>query len=479
MLQKEKNDRLNQNQASFKKNNVKHMKLLKFKLTKPLLIALLVIFVSCNDNDVIDAPNSEEQNLEEAVNLDTTLSSQKLLEEMEKIALEIGEHATNNPLLLQEIITSMNNVNPTLDAISFASLVNDNKNILSREKNALSKRKSGISEFEKAFNISSVQKISQSDNLTKSLFSGRYQLFFPFEEKHSKGQINRLTVSFHPLNSSGKNKGYVFENGNLVEELKEVEAEYAFSNPTITIIPIVKGENEVTILESSDSVDKETRAQNRQFGRQEVTFNINPNNLNDFELVTTYIPEIKLTSNRFMDIFALGSRMILARASSDITFLPDGTIAPTASTHVYDEVWIPFWNVWFNKWNQFNRTWDPNWTIYEATQQIAVSHRKLFTIDDVNINLSVTANISASPGSPPSGDGSGTLSINTTLKINNADFISNLEVSRLDALSYNFSDDGQALYGVKNIDGRNYVLRNIGPIQYYFRNYTNDLTPTP
>ncbi|WP_440882147.1 hypothetical protein [Tenacibaculum sp. C7A-26P2] len=437
---------------------------------KVLITAIaLSIFVSCTENEVETVSESESS---------STLSDEQLLQKkkMIEIAKVVGELVTSNNNILTEISSSMNKMyDPNLDAISFSSLLGNSSNAKKIER-SFAKGKDDLVSKSLIRELS----ITKAKHRFEILNNKDFQLFFPLEKMHSEqGNLSRITVSYAPLGGGNYNKGFIYENGKLVDKILKVDHNYVLANPTLVILPI--DNNLDTLLEKQYKKEKNRAKQRAQRRVNEITENLPIDDEWQQSIISTMIPEIRLSWGEHIDMFSLGSRIILATGGSDYD-----TPRPSPITQVRPPHFVSFWDVMFRNWVPYYQDFDNDWTRLEREVEFVAASKHLFIFQDVNVDFDVSATAVCDASFNISLDdllngnfelpslnctvngGLREIRLSGRIAIDNSKFHANKKMLREQVIGSNFGGIG---YGTRNVNGNSYSIRKLGNIEFYLRNY--------
>lgn len=422
------------------------------------------ILVSCSEKEVELTTASQAQ---------ISLTSEQLLQKkkMSKLANKVGELVTSKENILKEITSSMNKLfDPNLDVISFASLLGKNSNSKKSERYLTKSKK----------NLTSKSLIKELMNAKLNGAYNEFELFFPFEKIHSAtGNINRITVSYAPLNNVKHNEGFVYQNGILIKKVDKVDYNYILKNPTLIILPVDEDlDNLILAQHKRNKISKNKIYQKRA---NEIKTNQSIDGEWQNSIISTIIPEIRLSWGDHVDIFGLGSKIVLATGGADYD-----SPNPSPTSMVRSEHFVSLWDIKFGNWVSYNQDFDNDWTRLEREVEFVAVSKHHFHFDDVSLDFDVlatalcNANFNIGLEELLTGEfnlpslncevngGLQEVRLSGHIGINDSKFHANKKMLREQVLGSNFGGLG---YGTKNVDGRNYTIRKLGNIEFYLKNY--------
>ncbi len=340
---------------------------------------------------------------------------------------------------------------------------------------------------------------SVADELAALLVSEELQVFYPYEDTNVKDYY----VSFDPLNESKTNFGYKFEGGSTdVEVVNGLDNNFLDDNPVYLIVPIdpcdIPG-RPCDFIElkpvDEESTNKLAASTNLSQGKYRLdyktnkvsngfpapvttllTYNVNHNNIPETDIISSYIPKIKIHGTAYMGFGGTHQKLRFFRGSADgkVTQNADGTITAAPSSHQIADYRFKRKYIATDKhrrWLDMNAEYDPEWNMSENTQVMAV-----FSIHHLKATASaefeVKSGFKLEKGVPvPFAEATDTRKLK--ISTGSAIFRANAEMSRRQILA---TIVGPGPIGSTVADnGVQYNVKKIGIIEYYFKHIYTDL----
>jgi len=200
-----------------------------------------------------------------------------------------------------------------------------------------------------------------------------------------------------------------------------------------------------------------------------VTTNFDYTVIKEKDVLSTFIPKIRLTSN-YRGLFGGSNKITIYRSSGGLKLdtstgfvVPDGTSIPL---EVLTEFKISRRSGRKKLWKTVNINWDDDWDIHENTEAfVLVTREPIFRKGDIlNINGTVKIGYDTTK-QKPTFDPTATATFNITtapkskLRYNN-------ELSRRGVLSNVVGDNGA---GTIDDNGISYTIKSADKLQYYFK----------
>ena len=196
--------------------------------------------------------------------------------------------------------------------------------------------------------------------------------------------MNSITVSYAPLNNVKHNEGFVYQNGILVKKVDKVDYNYILKNPTLIILPVDQELDDLILTQyKRNKVSKNKIYQKRA---NEITTNQSIDGEWQNSIISTIIPEIRLSWGDHVDIFGLGSKIVLATGGADYD-----TPNPSPTSMVRSEHFVSLWDIKFRNWVSYNQDFDNDWTRLEREVEFIAVSKHHFHFDDVSIDFDVLA----------------------------------------------------------------------------------------
>ena len=449
-----------------------------------LLLVLCTFILSCTSN--------EDSKL---VTNNTILTSKDSIKH--EISLLIGKTIIDKNAR-EEFLNITAAINDNRNSISLAALLNSTENITAHEKRMIQSKNQNksvaISSFKERFNyvLNSEKKNTPAINNLKSKNSttnkGVFSLFnelakenleivIPYLEDFDMNDTNEISVTYDPEIRDDWNIGTKFEFNDQEILLSEVDViiddEYAYENNTLFVrsIPDYVIEDRVYVAPIPD-VNTTVITGNDPYitpGSQFwLTQNTDHTKITENDVLLVTIPKIKM--NGHLGNMFTSNLISIVRGSGDIATNSDPNSGFLANSHdVITYFEISKYNARNNIWTKLNATFDADWDVHEASQQIVFMNHKRNAYNEEDSKLTATVAI---------GFDKTTNTITYEPKFNlewkmnskqNSKIRFHTELSRKDVLSHLFGDFFGN--GVKTEDGVNlpYSIRSAGMFQYYFK----------
>ena len=449
-----------------------------------LLLVLCTFILSCTSN--------EDSKL---VTNNTILTSKDSIKH--EISLLIGKTIIDKNAR-EEFLNITAAINDNRNSISLAALLNSTENITAHEKRMIQSKNQNksvaLSSFKERFNyvLNSEKKNTPAINNLKSKNSttnkGVFSLFnelakenleivIPYLEDFDMNDTNEISVTYDPEIRDDWNIGTKFEFNDQEILLSEVDViiddEYAYENNTLFVrsIPDYVIEDRVYVAPIPD-VNTTVITGNDPYitpGSQFwLTQNTDHTKITENDVLLVTIPKIKM--NGHLGNMFTSNLISIVRGSGDIATNSDPNSGFLANSHdVITYFEISKYNARNNIWTKLNATFDADWDVHEASQQIVFMNHKRNAYNEEDSKLSATVAI---------GFDKTTNTITYEPKFNlewkmnskqNSKIRFHTELSRKDVLSHLFGDFFGN--GVKTEDGVNlpYSIRSAGMFQYYFK----------
>lgn len=449
-----------------------------------LLLLLCTFILSCTSN--------EDSKL---VTNNTILTSKDSIKH--EISLLIGKTIIDKNAR-EEFLNITAAINDNRNSISLAALLNSTENITAHEKRMIQSKNQNksvaLSSFKERFNyvLNSEKKNTPAINNLKSKNSttnkGVFSLFnelakekleivIPYLEDFDMNDTNEISVTYDPEIRDDWNKGTKFEFNDQEILLSEVDViiddEYAYENNTLFVrsIPDYVIEDRVYVAPIPD-VNTTVITGNDPYitpGSQFwLTQNTDHTKITENDVLLVTIPKIKM--NGHLGNMFTSNLISIVRGSGDIATNSDPNSGFLANSHdiiTYFE--ISKYNARNNIWTKLNATFDADWDVHEASQQIVFMNHKRNAYNEEDSKLSATVAI---------GFDKTTNTITYEPKFNlewkmnskqNSKIRFHTELSRKDVLSHLFGDFfGNDVQTEESIY-LPYSIRSAGMFQYYFK----------
>ena len=449
-----------------------------------LLLVLCTFILSCTSN--------EDSKL---VTNNTILTSKDSIKH--EISLLIGKTIIDKNAR-EEFLKITAAINDNRNSISLAALLNSTENITAHEKRMIQSKNQNksvaLSSFKERFNyvLNSEKKNTPAINNLKSKNSttnkGVFSLFnelakenleivIPYLEDFDMNDTNEISVTYDPEIRDDWNTGTKFEFNDQEILLSEVDViiddEYAYENNTLFVrsIPDYVIEDRVYVAPIPD-VNTTVITGNDPYitpGSQFwLTQNTDHTKITENDVLLVTIPKIRM--NGHLGNMFTSNLISIVRGSGDIATNSDPNSGFLANSHdVITYFEISKYNARNNIWTKLNATFDADWDVHEASQQIVfINHkRNAYNEEDSKLSANVaigfdktTNTITYEP------------KFNLEWKMNskqNSKIRFHTELSRKDVLSHLFGDFfGNDVQTEESIY-LPYSIRSAGMFQYYFK----------
>ena len=449
-----------------------------------LLLVLCTFILSCTSN--------EDSKL---VTNNTILTSKDSIKH--EISLLIGKTIIDKNAR-EEFLNITAAINDKRNSISLAALLNSTENITAHEKRMIQSKNQNksvaLSSFKERFNyvLNSEKKNTPAINNLKSKNSttnkGVFSLFnelakenleivIPYLEDFDMNDTNEISVTYDPEIRDDWNIGTKFEYNDQEILLSEVDViiddEYAYENNTLFVrsIPDYVIEDRVYVAPIPD-VNTTVITGNDPYitpGSQFwLTQNTDHTKITENDVLLVTIPKIRM--NGHLGNMFTSNLISIVRGSGDIATNSDPNSGFLANSHdVITYFEISKYNARNNIWTKLNATFDADWDVHEASQQIVFMNHKRNAYNEEDSKLSATVAI---------GFDKTTNTITYEPKFNlewkmnskqNSKIRFHTELSRKDVLSHLFGDFfGNDVQTEESIY-LPYSIRSAGMFQYYFK----------
>lgn len=449
-----------------------------------LLLVLCTFILSCTSN--------EDSKL---VTNNTILTSKDSIKH--EISLLIGKTIIDKNAR-EEFLKITADINDNRNSISLAALLNSTENITAHEKRMIQSKNQNksvaLSSFKERFNyvLNSEKKNTPAINNLKSKNSttnkGVFSLFnelakenleivIPYLEDFDMNDTNEISVTYDPEIRDDWNTGTKFEFNDQEILLSEVDViiddEYAYENNTLFVrsIPDYVMEDRVYVAPIPD-VNTTVITGNDPYitpGSQFwLTQNTDHTKITENDVLLVTIPRIRM--NGHLGNMFTSNLISIVRGSGDIATNSDPNSGFLANSHdVITYFEISKYNARNNIWTKLNATFDADWDVHEASQQIVFMNHKRNAYNEEDSKLSATVAI---------GFDKTTNTITYDPKFNlewkmnskqNSKIRFHTELSRKDVLSHLFGDFfGNDVQTEESIY-LPYSIRSAGMFQYYFK----------
>jgi hypothetical protein len=314
-------------------------------------------------------------------------------------------------------------------------------------------------------------------SLFNELAKENLEIVIPYLEDFDMNDTNEISVTYDPEIRDDWNIGTKFEFNDQEILLSEVDViiddEYAYENNTLFVrsIPDYVIEDRVYVAPIPD-VNTTVITGNDPYitpGSQFwLTQNTDHTKITENDVLLVTIPKIKM--NGHLGNMFTSNLISIVRGSGDIATNSDPNSGFLANSHdVISYFEISKHNARKKNWVDLYATFDGDWDVHKASQQIVFMNHKRNAYNEEDSKLSATVAI---------GFDKTTNTITYEPKFNlewrmnskqNSKIRFHTELSRKDVLSHLFGDFFGN--GVKTEDGVNlpYSIRSAGMFQYYFK----------
>jgi len=449
-----------------------------------LLLVLCTFILSCTSN--------EDSKL---VTNNTILTSKDSIKH--EISLLIGKTIIDKNAR-EEFLNITAAINDNRNSISLAALLNSTENITAHEKRMIQSKNQNksvaLSSFKERFNyvLNSEKKNTPAINNLKSknsttnkvvfslfneLAKENLEIVIPYLEDFDMNDTNEISVTYDPEIRDDWNTGTKFEFNDQEILLSEVDViiddEYAYENNTLFVrsIPDYVIEDRVYVAPIPD-VNTTVITGNDPYitpGSQFwLTQNTDHTKITENDVLLVTIPKIRM--NGHLGNMFTSNLISIVRGSGDIATNSDPNSGFLANSHdVITYFEISKYNARNNIWTKLNATFDADWDVHEASQQIVFMNHKRNAYNEEDSKLSANVAI---------GFDKTTNTITYEPKFNlewkmnskqNSKIRFHTELSRKDVLSHLFGDFfGNDVQTEESIY-LPYSIRSAGMFQYYFK----------
>ncbi len=287
-------------------------------------------------------------------------------------------------------------------------------------------------------NTSGTSSLTDMNSLQQYIEVNNLGIYVPYYEDFDWKNIDEITVSYHPLINDSENTGIKYDllSKKIMTEVT-VNDEYAINNPSILIVPIENCSDCISVKtaaaiqsvafiddfidDGDDNGDTDGNAgggstggggnsgggNGRTDGTNESVLttdprNYNCNDLDNDDIVTVLMPEMRLTRHLDSGVFGGGSEVSFFRAFGTINFTPQPFAATGNVDRLINKVKIKRRDIKNDNWVSTGIIfYDDNWTPTELDQEIAV-----FDIDDFPVAFqSFTGTVGVMPRMGSTGTG--------------------------------------------------------------------------
>lgn len=454
---------------------------MKNKLIIGMLLTTVLVFTACQKSDTIG--------VDKITNLELTPDQIDQISLMKEVSIAIGNTMKdkNASSYLVDLVKLKNDDSET---ISLAALLGDKSRTSSYEQKLLNKgnvqsRRNSISKdyFAKQFlktianSPDSYPLISKNiikkdiqakgtddlNALRDELATQNLEIYLPYQEEYNWDDVTQVTLTWHPLVREDWNEGNLMDIANIASKTAQVGAvpvgvvndAYAASNPTIIVKPIDPYGGGIG-GGGTGGFQPTTRW---------VTTNLDYTVITEKDVLSTFIPKIRLTQN-YRHLFGGSSRIDIYRVSGDINLDSNGNIIPSASQfRLKYEFKISRRDVRKKIWKTVNIIWDDDWDVHENTEAFVLISKQGF-LSGSHLTVKGKVNIGYDSKTNKATFNS-TNSIDYTIKTQGRRVLRyNNQVSRRGALSNVVGDNGA---GTINDNGVDYTVRTANELLYYFK----------
>lgn len=398
----------------------------------------------------------------------------------------------------KEFLEITSNITDNRNSISLAALLNSNENLSIHEKRMITSKyqnkSTPTSFFKERFNsvlntekknTPAINKLKEKNLITSKgvssllniLAKENLEIVVPYLEDFDMDSNKEISVTYDPEVRDDWNFGNKFEfndNGEIVSGKQVViNDDYAYQNNTLFVrsIPDYVLEDKVyvapipnvktSLLATTDPYI----APGSQFW---LTQNVDHTKISEKDVLLVTIPKIKM--NGHLGNMFTSNLISIVRGSGDIATNSDPNSGFLANSHdVISYFEISRHNARKKNWVELNATFDGDWDVHEASQQIVFMNHKRNAYNDEDSKLSATVAI---------GYDKTTNTITYDPKFNlewkmtskkNSKIRFHSELSRKDVLSHLFGDFfGNGVQTEESLD-KPYSIRSAGMFQYYFK----------
>ncbi|WP_374505302.1 hypothetical protein [Flavobacterium sp.] len=397
----------------------------------------------------------------------------------------------------KEFLEITSNITDNRNSISLAALLNSTENLSIHEKRMITSKYQNksipTSFFKEKFNsilntekknTPAINNLKEKNSITSKgvssllniLAKENLEIVVPYLEDFDMDSNKEISVTYDPEVRDDWNFGNKFEfndNGEIVSGKQVViNDDYAYQNNTLFVrsIPDYVLEDKVyvspvpKVATSITSTDPYITP-GSQFW---LTQNVDHTKISEKDVLLVTIPKIKM--NGHLGNMFTSNLISIVRGSGDIAINSDPNSGFLANSHdVISYFEISKHNARKKNWVELNATFDGDWDVHEASQQIVFMNHKRNAYNDEDSKLSATVAI---------GYDKTTNTITYDPKFNlewkmtskkNSKIRFHSELSRKDVLSHLFGDFfGNGVQTEESKD-KPYSIRSAGMFQYYFK----------
>lgn len=398
----------------------------------------------------------------------------------------------------KEFLEITSNITDNRNSISLAALLNSTENLSIHEKRMIASKYQSkaipLSSFKERFNsilysekknTPAINNLKEKNSITNKGISSilnilakeNLEIVVPYLEDFDMETNKEISVTYDPEVRDDWNIGNRYEfndNGEIVSGKQVViNDDYAYENNTLFVrnIPDYVLEDKVYVA-PIPNVKTSLLATTDPYIAPGSPFWLNQNvdhtKISEKDVLLVTIPKIKMIGH--LGNMFTSNLISIVRGTGDIATNSDPNSGFLANSHdVISYFEISKHNAKKKNWVELNATFDGDWDVHEASQQIVFMNHKRNAYNDEDSKLSATVAI---------GYDKTTNTITYDPKFNlewkmtskkNSKIRFHSELSRKDVLSHLFGDFfGNGVQTEESID-KPYSIRSAGMFQYYFK----------
>lgn len=311
-------------------------------------------------------------------------------------------------------------------------------------------------------------RVSLREDLVAFYASQGLVIHFPYEERFDWNSYQgSITTTYDPLIREDWNEGFLFSltgDGSQGKLVSYVDDAYSVDHATLVVTYL---DEDFYELQNTPPVPVlPTPAADAVI----LNYNVNHTSISQADILFSTIPEVRLTGKDYIGLFGRIIKVRLYRGSSKVKVNFDGTVGAgvDGDTFRYDLIRFSKDDIKFERWKTVNIQFDPDWDMTENSQQF-------FLFTEHNLAGKAKANAGVKVGydfltKEPTAEATG--SVNLEVESEGSRFRVNTELSRRSVLAYVV---GATDHGVRNRNGIDYNVKNVGLLHFYFEHRFTDI----
>lgn len=332
---------------------------------------------------------------------------------------------------------------------------------------------------------------SITDQLANLLVTEELQIFYPYDSEFdvsdkSTKESSEFFMSYEPLDGSDTNIGYKFDNYSSEPQIVyDLDNDFLDRNHVYLIVSIDpcdmygKECGFTDLLPSSPIYSDDSPSHTNTPGEPIeapalLKDNYNHADILPEDILTTNMPRIMIAGTKWIGFGGTHLKLKIWRGTADGEVIQnsDGTISAKGNKYLISDIRIRRKDCRKKRWVNFNTEFDPDWTMSENSQSIAVfSYHKLGS--KASVDLTAKSGFKKEGDKiVPNTESSGTAKIE--ISENKAILRAKFEVSRRYALATNVGK-GTTNETVE-FQGIQYNKKWNDRFNYFFQHYYTDLT---